>query len=138
MKTIDDFNFNKKTVLLRIDVNASLKNGKPEMNEKFVRHAKTIKELLRKKAKVVILAHQSRPGREDFTSLKSHARLLSKLVKVKFVDDVFGNKAVEKIKSLKPGEALMLENVRSVKEEYQKFKNNKMVNVLAGLADIYV
>jgi len=110
-KTINDYNFNKKRVLLRADLNSAIINNKIVLSERVIESTKTIKELLKKKAKVVILAHQGRKGRADFYSLKQHAKYLNKFVKVKFVDDLFGEKAVKAIESLKFGEALLLENV---------------------------
>src|SRR3989344_5905750 len=117
-KTLKDFNLKGKTVLLRIDINSEIKKGKPVLSERIIEHAKTIKELKKKKAKTVVLAHQSRPGKKDFTSLKEHAKLLNKYVKINFIDSVIDDKAVEAIKNLKEGEAILLDNIRGVKEEF--------------------
>ena len=82
-------------------------------------HAKTIKELSNKGAKVVLLAHQSRPGKKDFTDLSQHANALSDLLnlRVKYIDSIFSKAAKEAIKQLKPHEILLLENVRFFSEE---------------------
>jgi len=87
----------------------------------------------------VIISHQGRPGNKDFTDLKQHSRLLNNYVKVKYVNDLLGDKAINAIKILKPGEAILLENIRSLKEEF-KFsgKNNKIIKKLLPLADVYV
>ena len=137
MKTLNELNVKDKRVLVRVDLNSVIINGKVQDNPRFKEHAKTISELKRKKAVVVILAHQGRPGKTNFISLKQHAQILSKYVKVKFVDDIIGKKAVKKIHSLKCGEALLLDNVRFLREEF-KPGNNKFVKTLASLCDYYV
>ncbi len=137
MKTIDSINVTNKRVLLRIDINSEIINGKIQDSPRFVEHSKTINELKRKKAKVVILAHQSRPGKKDFTSLKQHAKILNKYSNVKFVDDIIGKKAVNEIKQLKPGEALLLDNVRKLKDEFNP-GNNKFVKTLSRESDFFV
>lgn len=140
MKNLSSFKFKGKVVLLRSDLNSNVVNGRVYLSERIKQSVITIKELKRKGAKVVIIAHQGRPGRKDFTSLKQHAKHLSKFTSVKFVDDVVGEKAAKSIKSLKNGEALLLDNVRSVKDEFrpEKGKKNKLIKNLAPLFDIYV
>ncbi len=119
--TMDDFNFEDKTVVLRVDINCPIDPSSGEiLDDKRIREIKkTVNELINKNAKVVILAHQSRPGKKDFTFLKEHAKRLSKIINknVYYVDEVIGERAREKILSLKPGEVLMLENVRFYSEE---------------------
>tara|TARA_Y100000310_G_scaffold321110_1_gene378331 strand:+ start:3553 stop:4674 length:1122 start_codon:yes stop_codon:yes gene_type:complete len=137
MKTLDDIDVKGKRVLLRIDLNSTLSGGKAVDNPRFREHARTIKELIRKKAVVVILAHQGRPGSKDFVSLKSHARVLGKYVPIKFVDDVVGRKALMEIEKLGMGEALLLGNVRSIKDEFSPGRN-KIVKAFKGKFDFYV
>src|SRR3989344_7231850 len=85
-KTIDNFNFWGKRVLVRADLNSPVSSkGKVLMNDRIEESARTLKELKMEGARVVVLAHQSRPGEKDFISLKQHAKLLSKFVKVKFI-----------------------------------------------------
>jgi phosphoglycerate kinase len=145
--TLEDFDFRGKTVILRADLNSpyNKEEKKIEDCERIREHAKTIQFLIEKKAKVVILAHQGRKGDEDFTSLKQHAGLLSKHVgkKIKFVDDVVGEKALHEIKSLREGEAILLDNVRILDEETQEkspeeHSKGKLVQTLAPLADFFV
>ncbi len=136
--TLENFNFNGKRVLLRIDINSEISNRKVILGERIPEHAKTIRELQKKGAKITILAHQSSPGKSDFTSLKQHAKLLNKFTKVKFVDDILGKKAVSEIIFLKKGEALLLENVRSLEEEFSPSTKNDLVKILAPLHDIYI
>ena len=68
MKTIDDFNFKGRLVLLRSDINSDIKNGKVLMNERIKESSIKIKELKKKGARVIIVAHQSRKGKKDFYS----------------------------------------------------------------------
>ena len=105
----------------------------------------TLKELAEKGAKTVVLAHQGRKGDPDYTSLKDHAAILGKILKcpVKYVDDVFGDKAKAAIKDLKGGEILVLENVRSWDKETKSMSpedasKTELVQNLAPLADLFV
>jgi phosphoglycerate kinase len=105
----------------------------------------TIKELIDKKAKIVILAHQGKQGSWDFTSLQKHAHMLQQLLgtNVTFVDDVFGEKAKQAITTMKPGTIVFLDNVRKYLGETEKKKpeehaRSELVTALAPLADFYV
>ena len=88
--TMDDFDFEGKTVLLRVDVNSPVDPQSGELldDTRMVLHSTTISELSERGAKVVILAHQSRPGKSDFTTLKQHALALSNIIgkEVQYVD----------------------------------------------------
>lgn len=145
--TIDDFDFSGKTVLLRVDFNSPVDPHTGEiLDDSRIRiHVPTFKELTRKGAKMVVLAHQGRKGDPDFISLKSHAEILGKLINkpVHFVDDVYGEKARAAIRNLKNGEILVLENVRFVAEEkasmpLEKLVETSFVHSLSELADYYV
>ena len=144
--TMDDFDFKNKTTLVRVDFNSPLDAEKNLTDDTRIKmHAPTIKELADKGAKVVILAHQGRPGDPDYSTLQKHAERLGKILgmPVRYVDDVFGEMAVKAIRSLKSGEALMLENVRSVPDELakkspQELAETPYIKTLAGLADLYV
>jgi phosphoglycerate kinase len=138
MKTLSDFNFKGKTVLLRADLNSDNKGKQVLIGERIKAASETIKELKKKKARVVVIAHQGQPGRSDFLSLKQHSRLLSKFVKIDFVNDVAGEKAIKAIENLKNGQAILLENVRFEKDEFFPEKKNNKLLKLAGLFDIYV
>src|SRR3989338_1924722 len=105
-KTLDDFNFRGKRVLVRSDLNSEVVKGKVILSDRIVESAKTISELQKKGARVVVLAHQGSPGSEDFISLKQHVKLLNKFVKIKFAYDILGSEAVGKIIELKEGESL--------------------------------
>jgi phosphoglycerate kinase len=122
--TIDDFDMDDKTVLLRVDVNSPVDpNTGHLLDETRIRlHSETIAEISRKGAKTVILAHQSRPGKKDFTTLKQHAEALSQILgrPVKYVDDIFGSNARGFISGMRKGDILLLENVRFYSEEILK------------------
>lgn len=139
VKTLRDFDLNEKKVLLRVDLNCDVEGKKIIPSERIKEASKTIKFLKNKKARVVVISHQGNPGKKDFISLIQHAKFLNKFVKVKFVNDVCGERAVSKIKKLKSGEVLVLENVRKVKDEFKPSKkNNILLKNLAPLFDIYV
>ncbi len=104
---------------------------------------KTLSEL--DEARVVLGSHQSRPGKDDFTSLEPHANLLRQYCsqEVKFVDDVLGPHALEKINKVQPGEILVLDNLRFSAEENiddnrEKLVKTHFVRRLAPLFDLYV
>ena len=139
--TLRDFDFKGKRVLIRLDINLPYDIKKKKVIEtERLRRLSSLKFLMKEKARVVVLAHQGRKGREDFISLKQHARLLRKYVKIKFVDDVIGKKALEAINKLKNGEALLLENVRFLEDETQckNWKKCSLVRTLAPYFDFYV
>jgi phosphoglycerate kinase len=146
--TIDDFDFKDKRVLVRVDFNSAVDpETKKILDDTRIRaHAETtIKELIQKGAKTVILAHQGRPGEPDFIPLKQHAEILGKILgkPVKYVDDVFGEKARKAITELKSGEVLVLENVRTYPDERKKgtpeeHAKSELVQKLAPLADVFV
>lgn len=138
MKTLSNFNFKNKVVILRSDLNSDVIKGKIIPSERIKESAKTIRELKDKGAKVVILAHQGSPGKEDFISLKQHSKILKKYTKIKFVKDIIGKKAILKIKNLKPGKAILLENIRFEKQEFEIKNKNPLIEKLSSLADIYV
>jgi len=130
-------NLRGKIVLLRADLNSNYVRGRVLMSERIRETADTIKYLKKKRAKIVIIAHQGRPNRNDCVSMKNHARLLSVFTKVKFVDSLFTEPALRAIENLKEGGAILLENLRMYKEEY-KLGKNKMVGNLSKWCDYYV
>lgn len=145
--TLEDFNFKGKTVLLRVDINCPMdKSTLKIINDSRIRRViPTVRELMGKGAKLVILAHQSRKGKWDFTPLDQHAERLSRHLNspVKYVDDVMGDEAQEAIKALGAGEVLLLGNVREIDEETAKLdmighSKAEMVERLAPLIDFYV
>ena len=89
--------------------------------------SKTLSEL--DDARVVLGSHQSRPGKDDFTSLEPHANLLAQYCsqQIKFVDDIIGPHAIQKINKVQPGEILVLDNLRFCAEENIDDKREKLV-----------
>ena len=146
LKTIDHCIADGARVLVRIDINSPLGRNREILDDYRIQmHAKTLKYLADRGLRVVVLAHQGRPGHEDFTSLDQHCKLLEKYVgrEVKFVDDVMGPTAREAIKSLEPGEILLLDNVRFVSEEITERRlelqaNTYLVRRLAPLFDYFI
>ena len=141
--TLDDFDVAGKTVLFRADVNSVVVDGKVQMKERIVENAKTIRELSEKNAKVVILAHQGRPGGADFLPLEQHAHLLATIVDLTYVDDIMGPAARKAIKRLDKGDVLLLDNVRMLAEETldktpEEHARSNFVRRLAPLADLYI
>ncbi len=139
MKKLSGFDFEGKVVLLRTDLNSDAHEGKIGLSERIKESVKTISELKQKGAKVVIIAHQGRQDKDDFIGLKQHAKFLNKYVKVKFVDDVCGKKAIKTIEKLKNGEVVLLDNIRFIKDEFEpkKGKKNKLFK-LVEMADVFV
>ncbi|MEN3048121.1 MAG: phosphoglycerate kinase [Candidatus Caldarchaeales archaeon] len=120
-RTIDELDAAGKRIAVRVDLNSSIdpETGRVMLNERFRAHARTVRELLDRGGKLVLLAHQGRRGDPDFTDLSQHAELLSGLVgsRVKFVPDVSGAEAVSAVKGLSSGEAVLLDNVRKLEDE---------------------
>lgn len=145
--TLDGVDIKGKTVLVRVDINSPIDpESKEILDDTRIRESsETLKELAGEGAKVVVLAHQGRPGREDFTTLEKHVEKLSEALgrQVKHVDDIFGAAALDAIKELEPGEVLLLENVRSYPEENEnrppdEQAKTELVQKLSDVADLYV
>jgi len=143
--TLDDFELRDKHVLLRLDINVPLDpNTKNILDEgRIIAATPTLDALAG--AKVTVLSHQSRPGRDDFTSLQQHANLLQKNCSqsVRFVEDVMGPAARQAIREVRSGEVLVLDNVRFCAEEIleasgKKLARTNLVSRLAPLFDLYV
>ncbi|MEK6843029.1 MAG: phosphoglycerate kinase [Candidatus Micrarchaeota archaeon] len=146
--TIDDFHLEGKTCLVRADLNCPYdeKLGRIEDSERIAAHAGTILELAQKKAKVVVIAHQGRKGDIDFLPLSQHAALLSTHLKkyVEYCEDLFGSKAIEKIRKLANGDVVLLQNTRFYEEETVKFSDisdygkTEMVKSLSKVIDYFI
>ena len=147
-RKLDDLEVSDKTVLVRVDINSPIDPATWEIldDTRMRECASTLEELAGKKAKVVVLAHQGRPGDRDFVPLKPHAKLLEKILgrPILYVGDIFGQVAQDAIKSLKSGEILLLlENVRFWPEELEERPleeqaRTELVLKLSELADAYV
>ncbi|MFB6090497.1 MAG: phosphoglycerate kinase [Halobellus sp.] len=142
--TLDDLDPGQR-VLVRLDLNSPIEDGEPQDNRRFERHAETVRELAEAGHRVVLLAHQGRPGRDDFVSLAGHADVLASYLdrEVAFVDDTYGERAIDAIESLAAGEVLLLENTRmcddELPEEAPEVKaETEFVRALAPHVDAYV
>ena len=117
--TMDNFNLVNKKVLVRLDLNSPIdpSTGRILGEEKFWSHVETLKKLER--SRTVVLAHQSRPGKKDFTTMEPHAKMLRGILrqKVTYVDDIFSSYAQKAIEEMVVGDVLLLENVRFYSEE---------------------
>jgi len=143
--TLKDFDLKDKRILLRLDINSPLDpSTKRILDDTRITATKPTLDALTE-AKVAILAHQSRPGKGDFTSLQQHAELMKKVCSqsVKFVDDVIGPAARSAINEIKRGEILLLDNVRlcaeeNLEEKGEKLAKSVLVSRLAPLFNLYV
>ena len=136
-----DINTENKTILLRVDINSPIVLNRIDNSKRIIESVKTIKLFKKKRAKIVILAHQGRYGDENFTDLKQHSEIINKYTSIKYIPDIIGKKAIKAIKALKPGDAILLENLRFLDEEKhppEDIKKNRIVMTLAPLADIYI
>lgn len=154
IRTIDEFDVKDRTVLCRIDINQPVdrETGTLKSTARIQACVPTVKELSDRGAKLVLLAHQgSDIEYKNFYTTKPHAGVLSELTgkEVQFLPDVCGPAAIERIKGLKAGEILLLDNVRYVSEEQTLFEQKLrlphsrqaqtlLVRTLAPLADLYV
>ncbi|MCO5064679.1 MAG: phosphoglycerate kinase [Rhizobiaceae bacterium] len=140
-RTLDDIGEVKgKRVLVRVDLNVPMENGKVSDLTRIERVAPTILELSDKGAKVVLLAHFGRPknGPDPALSLEPIARATSEVLgrPVGFVSDCIGEKAQGAIFSLNPGDILLLENTRFYKAEEKN--DPEFTKQLAADGDIFV
>jgi phosphoglycerate kinase len=141
MQNIDKYNFSEKKVLIRVDFNVPL-NDKFEVtdNTRISASVPTIKKILKGGGAVILMSHLGRPksGYEDKFSLKHIVNEVEKLIgqPIKFAPDCIGNEAKEMAESLKPGEVLMLENLRFYTSETKG--DLDFTEKLAKLGDVYV
>jgi phosphoglycerate kinase len=143
--TLDDVEVKGKSVFLRVDINSPLDPASKRILDaaRIRATGATLKDL--KEAKVVLGAHQSRPGKYDFTNLEAHTRVLQMYHngRVKFIEDIDGPKAQEAIKAMKAGEILVLNNLRMHKDENldappEKLAETGLVKTLAPYFDLCV
>jgi phosphoglycerate kinase len=138
-RTLDHADLKNKRVLLRIDLNVPMENGKVTDATRIERVAPTITEIADKCGKVIILAHFGRPkGVDPKESLKPVAQEVERLIhrKVGFAEDCIGPKAEAAVAAMKPGDILCLENTRFHKGEEKN--EPAFVEALAKLGDLWV
>jgi len=139
-KTLDQADVAGKRVLVRADLNVPMKDARVTDATRIERLAPTIRDLMAKKAKVVVLSHFDRPKgkRVPGMSLKPIAPVLGKIVgvNVAFADDCIGPEAAKVVGALKDGEVALLENLRYHNGE--EANDAAFVKDLAALGDVYV
>ncbi len=145
-KTIFDVDLKGKRVLCRLDLNSPVDAATKMLKDdlRIRASSETVKAL--KETKLVIIAHQGRLGDKDFIPLKQHAEKLAEILKpqkVSFVDDLFGEKAINAIKQVNVGEVLVLDNVRNFKPDNDEVPiddapKTELVQKLAPLFDYFV
>lgn len=139
-QTIHDINLDGKTVLLRADYNVPLEDGKITDDYRIKQSLPTIQYLLDKNVKLIICSHLGRPEGKPSAemSLFPVAKRLQKLLDkdVEFSTDCIGERAEKAARSLKPGQVLLLENLRFHAEE--EANDEGFAKQLASLADVFV
>ena len=138
-RTLDDVDVKGKRVLLRVDLNVPMENGRVTDLTRLERIATTITEISGKGGKVILLAHFGRPkGREAKDSLKPVAAALSQVINkpVAFAEDCIGEAAQKAVAAMKDGDILCLENTRFHQGEEKN--DPAFVGQLAKLGDIWV
>ena len=135
-KSIFDVPLKGKTVLLRVDINSSVVEGRVVVSSRLREHAKTIYSLSEEEAKVVVLSHQGRKGEEHFISLKRHADFLKKFLdkEVKFVG--WQEDFVKEIKAMKNGDVLVLDNTRFLDIETMEGKSPKEFSKMSPIQEL--
>lgn len=141
MKTINDYNFENKKALVRVDFNVPQDENLNVTDDTRIKAAKpTIEKILKDGGAVILMSHLGRPKGEfnDKYSLKHIAPKVAEILGVNVImaNDVIGDDAKEKVANLKAGEVLLLENVRFHNEEEQGDKD--FAKALASFGDIYV
>ncbi|KFI33982.1 phosphoglycerate kinase [Haematobacter missouriensis] len=139
-KTLDDFDLKDKRVLIRVDVNVPVADGKVTDATRIEKIAPTIRSVLEKGGKPILLAHFDRPKGKvvPSMSLKVIKPAMEKAfgTKVVFSEDSTGSRAEEAIEKVRPGEVVMLENTRF--HEGEEKNDPAFARELARLGDIYI
>jgi phosphoglycerate kinase len=147
MQKFQDHNFENEKALIRVDFNVPIKNGVITDDTRIRAALPTIKKVLDDGGSVILMSHWGRPLKDiekkpnltlaDF-SLKPLVPHMSKVLntEVQFADDCIGDDAFEKAKNLKPGQVLLLENLRYYKQEEKGDKD--FAEKLSKLGDVYV
>ena len=138
-KTVRDIDVKDKRVLVRVDFNVPIENGKVTDDTRIVASLPTIRDLIGRGAKVILVSHLGRPkGRDEKLSLRPVAERLQALLgsPVAFVHDTVGPEVERVIQGMKPGDVVLLENVRFYPEEEKN--DAAFAKKLASLADVYV
>jgi phosphoglycerate kinase len=139
MKDINTFDFTNKKALIRVDFNVPIKNGIVSDPTRIIGALETINLVLEKGGAVVLMSHLGRPkNKEAEFSLKQIVPAVEKYLErsVKFAGDCIGSDAHEMANNLKPGEVLLIENLRYYPEEEKGDRD--FASKLASLGDVYI
>ncbi len=133
-------NIQNKTIILRLDLNVPLNKKKIQDNSRILMSLPFIKQLIKKKAKIIIISHLGRPKgvKNSELSLTPIYRFLKELLDTNvyfFIGDL-NKETKNKFEYLKEGEVILLENIRFFKEENEN--NDNFAKKLASLGDIYI
>ena len=138
-RTLDEADVRGKRVLVRVDLNVPVENGKVSDTTRIERVAATIREIADKGGKVILLSHFGRPkGPDPAQSLKLLAPAIADVLKrpAAFAEDCVGERAAAAVNAMKPGDILCLENTRFHRGEERN--DPEFVAQLAALGDIFV
>jgi phosphoglycerate kinase len=146
IRLLDDLDAEGAAVGVRVDINSPIgRDGGLADDARLLAHVDTISELCRRDARVALLAHQGRPGGDDFADLSAHAKRLDEFVDapIEYCDSTFSSDARAQINALGSGAAVLLENTRFYSEEYMSFDpddaaDTYLVSRLAPALDAYV
>lgn len=138
--TIDDIDLKEKRVLVRVDFNVPLEKGVVTDDTRIRASLPTIQKLLQASAKVILMSHLGRPkgGPDPKYSLMPAANRLTQLLgkNVEMAPDCAGSDVEKMVEAMKPGDVLMLENVRFHPEEEKN--DPAFAKQLAALGEVYV
>lgn len=147
IRTLDDVDFADKAILVRVDINSPIdpETGEILDDTRIRMCSDTLEELSKGKGKVIVIAHQGRPGGKDFTTLEKHARLMDRVidVPVHFAGGLFDRCTLEAVSKHERGEILLLENVRFYSEEVinkvsKEQAKTHLVRKLSPYIDLFV
>jgi phosphoglycerate kinase len=145
LRTLADLDAAGTTLGVRVDINSPLAGGELADDSRVRAHLDTLSELCDRGARVAVLAHQGRPGGDEFADLSSHAARLDELLDapVGYCDATFSAAARDRVGDLDDGECVVLENTRFYSEEYMEFDpevaaDTFLVRKLAPALDAFV
>ncbi|MEF8831204.1 MAG: phosphoglycerate kinase [Halobacteriales archaeon] len=143
--SLDDLDVRGRRVGVRVDINSPLDGEAIADDARLRAHVETLAELAERGGRVAVLAHQGRPGGDEFAPLSAHAERLDELLDapVDYEDATFSRAARERVTALDDGEVVLLENTRFYSEEYMEFDPPRaaetfLVRQLAPVLDAFV
>lgn len=140
LRTLDDLEAHGRRIGVRVDVNSPLSESGLADDARLRAHLSTLSELSADGGRVAVLAHQGRPGGDQFTDLSAHAARFDELLEasVDYVDGTFCQTARRRIDRLEDGEVVLLENTRFYSEETMEFTPERAAetHLVAKLAPV--